>query len=50
MLIGEGSLCRRYAEALAHFAIAATQIGNTAPRGLYQFAVAARLVAVQGDY
>ncbi|MBP2316703.1 2-dehydro-3-deoxygalactonokinase [Azospirillum soli] len=45
LLIGEGALCRRYGQALSVLGIKpAAQIGNTAPRGLFQFAVAAGLI------
>jgi 2-dehydro-3-deoxygalactonokinase len=41
-LIGEPGLCRRYAGVLQHFGAApALQLGNTAPPGLFQFALAA---------
>jgi len=44
-LIGEPALCARYAEALAALGAApATQLGNTAPAGLFHFATAAGLV------
>lgn len=46
LLIGDPALCRRYARALDAFGVVATaQLGNTAPRGLFQFAAAAGLVA-----
>ncbi|MCQ4162488.1 2-dehydro-3-deoxygalactonokinase [Roseomonas sp. GC11] len=46
VLIGEAGLCRRYATALAAFgAPAPLPLGNTAPAGLFHFAVAAGLVA-----
>lgn len=42
LLIGEGALCRRYGQALGILGVTPTaQIGNTAPRGLFQFAIAA---------
>jgi 2-dehydro-3-deoxygalactonokinase len=45
-LIGEESLCRRYAVALQGFgAVPALQLGNTAPAGLFHFAMAAGRVA-----
>jgi 2-dehydro-3-deoxygalactonokinase len=45
ILIGEGGLCRRYAEALAIAGVAvAGALDNTAPAGLYHFARAAGLV------
>jgi 2-dehydro-3-deoxygalactonokinase len=45
LLIGEGPLCARYRDALAIFGRrAADPIGNTAPRGLYEFAAAAGLI------
>ena len=45
LLIGAPALCERYAQALASFGITpAAQLGNTAPRGLFQFAVAAGLL------
>ncbi len=45
LLIGDAGLCRRYAHALDHFgAPVAAQLGNTAPRGLFQFAAAAGLI------
>jgi len=46
LLVGEGALCRRYGQALGILGIKpAAQIGNTAPRGLFQFAIAAGLIA-----
>jgi 2-dehydro-3-deoxygalactonokinase len=46
LLIGDAGLCRRYARALDHFGATVTaQLGNTAPRGLFQFAAAAGLIA-----
>ncbi|BAI75732.1 2-dehydro-3-deoxygalactonokinase (plasmid) [Azospirillum sp. B510] len=45
LLIGDPTLCRRYGRGLAAFGItAAAQLGNTAPRGLFQFAAAAGLL------
>jgi 2-dehydro-3-deoxygalactonokinase len=45
LLIGDPSLCRRYSRGLAAFGTTpAAQLGNTAPRGLFQFAAAARLL------
>jgi len=45
LLVGEGALCRRYGQALGILGIKpAAQIGNTAPRGLFQFAAAAGLI------
>ncbi|WP_206365343.1 2-dehydro-3-deoxygalactonokinase [Siculibacillus lacustris] len=45
VLIGEGRLSRRYAEALRLTGIPVTaELGNTAPDGLFRFAVAAGLV------
>lgn len=50
LLIGEGSLCRRYARALDVFGVRPTaQLENTAPKGLFQFAVAAGLIAPAGE-
>ncbi|MFC4166868.1 2-dehydro-3-deoxygalactonokinase [Teichococcus aestuarii] len=44
-LIGEGTLCRRYAAVLESLgAPPALLLGNTAPAGLFQFAIAAGLV------
>ena len=46
LLVGEGALCRRYARALELMGVQpAAQLENTAPRGLFQFAVAAGLIA-----
>lgn len=46
VLIGEAALCARYAEALAQFGAGTVRsLGNTAPAGLFHFAVAAGLVA-----
>ncbi|WP_349362365.1 2-dehydro-3-deoxygalactonokinase [Roseomonas sp. E05] len=45
-LIGEDALCHRYGEVLRRFGTPpAVQLGNTAPAGLFHFAVAAGLVA-----
>ncbi|WP_042697727.1 2-dehydro-3-deoxygalactonokinase [Azospirillum sp. B506] len=45
LLIGDPGLCRRYSRALAAFGTTPTaQLGNTAPRGLFQFAAAAGLL------
>jgi 2-dehydro-3-deoxygalactonokinase len=45
LMIGEGALCRRYGEALAGLGLKhAVEMGNTAPRGLYEFAAAAGLL------
>ncbi|PWC31281.1 2-dehydro-3-deoxygalactonokinase [Azospirillum sp. TSO35-2] len=45
LLIGDSGLCGRYARALAVLGVAPTaQLGNTAPRGLFQFAAAAGLL------
>ncbi|WP_247882149.1 2-dehydro-3-deoxygalactonokinase [Azospirillum sp. TSH100] len=45
LLIGDPGLCRRYTRGLAAFGITPTaQLGNTAPRGLFQFAAAAGLL------
>lgn len=45
-LIGEGALCRRYADVLGRLGAApAMQLGNTAPAGLFHFAIAAGRVA-----
>lgn len=45
-LIGEPALCGRYGDALAALGSApATQLGNTAPAGLFHFAAAAGLVS-----
>lgn len=42
LLVGDETLCARYARALDHFGRAATaSLGNTAPLGLYHFARAA---------
>ncbi len=47
VLVGEGSLCRRYADVLASFgAPPALELGNTAPAGLFHFAMAAGRIAV----
>ena len=49
LLVGEGALCRRYARALELMGVRpAARLENTAPRGLFQFAVAAGLVAPAG--
>ncbi|MXP64011.1 2-dehydro-3-deoxygalactonokinase [Roseomonas sp. M0104] len=45
-LVGEDALCRRYGAALQQFGTPpAVQLGNTAPAGLFHFAIAAGLVA-----
>jgi 2-dehydro-3-deoxygalactonokinase len=45
LLIGDPELCRRYTRGFAAFGITPTaQLGNTAPRGLFQFAAAAGLL------
>ncbi|AWK89376.1 2-dehydro-3-deoxygalactonokinase [Azospirillum thermophilum] len=45
LLIGEGALCRRYGRAMEILGLKpAAEIGNTAPRGLFQFAIAAGLI------
>lgn len=45
LLIGAPALCDRYARGLAAFGVApAALLGNTAPRGLFQFAAAAGLL------
>jgi 2-dehydro-3-deoxygalactonokinase len=45
-LIGEAGLCRRYAGVLQRFGAApALQLGNTAPAGLFHFAIAAGRIA-----
>jgi len=45
-LIGEDTLCRRYGEVLRQCGSPpAVQLGNTAPAGLFHFAIAAGLVA-----
>ncbi|KQP17759.1 2-dehydro-3-deoxygalactonokinase [Pseudorhodoferax sp. Leaf267] len=45
LLVGDAELCTRYARALTHFGHPATaQTGNTAPLGLYHFALAAGLL------
>ncbi|WP_434623102.1 2-dehydro-3-deoxygalactonokinase [Azospirillum sp. B2RO_4] len=45
LLIGDPALCHRYSRGLAAFgATPAAQLGNTAPRGLFQFAAAAGLL------
>ncbi len=49
LLIGDAALCRRYARGLAALGAAPPiQLGNTAPRGLFQFAAAAGLIAFPG--
>ncbi|PWC76716.1 2-dehydro-3-deoxygalactonokinase [Azospirillum sp. TSH64] len=46
LLIGDGSLCRRYVQGLALLGIEPTaRLENTAPKGLFQFAIAAGLIA-----
>ncbi|WP_207458969.1 2-dehydro-3-deoxygalactonokinase [Azospirillum sp. SYSU D00513] len=46
LLIGDATLCRRYEEALGILGVAVTaRLANTAPRGLFQFARAAGLIA-----
>jgi 2-dehydro-3-deoxygalactonokinase len=46
LLIGDPALCRRYNRGLAAFGTTpAAQLGNTAPRGLFQFAAAAGLLS-----
>jgi 2-dehydro-3-deoxygalactonokinase len=45
LLIGDAKLCERYIAALSAFGVKpAEPIGNTAPRGLYEFAAAAGLI------
>lgn len=45
LLIGDEALCRRYVRGLAVLGVTPTaQLGNTAPRGLFQFAAAAGLL------
>ena len=44
VLIGEGSLCRRYALAFDAFGFVTTTIDNPAPRGLWEFASALNLL------
>ncbi|WP_372394315.1 2-dehydro-3-deoxygalactonokinase [Azospirillum sp. HJ39] len=45
LLVGDPRLCRRYTRGLAGFGVTPTaQLGNTAPRGLFQFAAAAGLL------
>jgi 2-dehydro-3-deoxygalactonokinase len=45
LLIGDARLCERYETALAAFGVRpAEPIGNTAPRGLFEFAAAAGLI------
>jgi len=45
-LVGEGALCRRYADAFADMGVKiAAVLENTAPRGLWEFARAAGLLA-----
>lgn len=45
LLIGDPALCRRYSRGLAAFGVTPTALlGNTAPRGLFQFAAAAGLL------
>jgi len=47
LLVGDEALCARYAGALAHFGQpVSAQTGNTAPLGLYHFAIAAGLLPV----
>lgn len=49
LLVGDPALCRRYACGLAAFdVVAAAQLGNTAPQGLYRFAAAAGLLRAAG--
>ncbi|MBP2227796.1 2-dehydro-3-deoxygalactonokinase [Azospirillum agricola] len=46
LLIGDGALCRRYVQGLGLLGIEPTaRLENTAPRGLFQFAIAAGLIA-----
>ncbi|MBP2309215.1 2-keto-3-deoxy-galactonokinase [Azospirillum melinis] len=46
LLIGDGMLCRRYVQGLALLGIEPTaRLENTAPKGLFQFAIAAGLIA-----
>ncbi|MCG5238351.1 2-dehydro-3-deoxygalactonokinase [Azospirillum doebereinerae] len=46
LLIGEGALCRRYVQGLGLLGIEPTaRLENTAPKGLFQFAIAAGLIA-----
>ncbi|WP_338084165.1 2-dehydro-3-deoxygalactonokinase [Azospirillum baldaniorum] len=50
LLIGEGALCRRYVRGLELLGVEPTdRLENTAPRGLFQFAVAAGLIAPAGE-
>ncbi|HSI59370.1 MAG TPA: 2-dehydro-3-deoxygalactonokinase, partial [Ideonella sp.] len=49
LLVGDEALCARYARALQHLGHAvAAQTGNTAPLGLYHFALAAGLLRPAG--
>lgn len=46
LLIGDTALCRRYARGLAALGVTPmAQLGNTAPRGLFQFAAATGLIS-----
>ncbi|CAO3437104.1 2-dehydro-3-deoxygalactonokinase [Azospirillum doebereinerae] len=49
LLIGDGALCRRYVQGLGLLGIEPTaRLENTAPKGLFQFAIAAGLIAPAG--
>lgn len=49
LLIGDGALCRRYVQGLGLLGVEPTaRLENTAPRGLFQFAIAAGLIAPAG--
>ncbi len=49
LLIGDGALCRRYVRGLGLLGIEpAACLDNTAPKGLFQFAIAAGLIAPAG--
>jgi len=46
LLIGDGALCRRYVQGLGLLGVEPTaRLENTAPKGLFQFAIAAGLIA-----
>lgn len=49
LLVGDGTLCRRYVQGLGLLGVVPTaRLENTAPRGLFQFAIAAGLIAPAG--
>ncbi|MGQ9369191.1 2-dehydro-3-deoxygalactonokinase [Azospirillum sp. ST 5-10] len=51
LLIGDGSLCRRYVRALELLGVPPTaRLENTAPLGLHRFAAAARLIAATQEH